>query len=134
MPDDTLRDQLTAVCEFTTDSHHLVREMLTRIGDKWSISAIVVLAEGTHRFTELQDRIPGISHRVLTVVLRSLEADGLVARQDFGGVPRRVEYQLTSLGVSLLSPMLGLMAWADEHRDEIESSRSAASASSNALD
>lgn len=125
MPDDTLTAQLLSTCDITVDSQHLVRDLLSRIGDKWSIAAIVVLAEGTRRFTELQQKITGISHRMLTVTLRSLEADGLVAREDFGGMPRRVEYTLTPLGTSFLGPLLGLITWADDHRPEIEASRSA---------
>lgn len=120
----TLSEELLSRCVVTERSQHLVRQMLRRIGDKWSISTIIVLAEGTRRFTEVQQAIPGISHRMLTVTLRSLEGDGLVARTDFGGMPRRVEYALTPLGVTLIEPLLVLIGWAEDHYDEIEASRS----------
>ncbi len=124
MPDTKqLTDQFLSVCDETPDSTGFVRELLTRVGDKWSILVIATLARGSLRFTKLHDAIPGISHRMLTVTLRALATDGLVSRISYGEVPPRVEYALTPLGETLLEPILALVAWADEHHAEIESGR-----------
>src|SRR5205814_5894557 len=72
-----------------------IREVLARVGDKWSVFVITLLGERTMRFTELQRSIEGISQRMLTLTLRQLERDGLVDRQVFPVVPPRVEYSLT---------------------------------------
>ena len=81
-----------------------VREVLTRVGDKWSVLAIVLLGDGAQRFSELQRAIEGISQRMLTLTLRGLERDGLVARTIYPTVPPRVDYALTPLGRTLLKP------------------------------
>src|SRR5713101_4314122 len=91
-----------------------VRELLKKIGDKWSIFLILSLAKllgGRARFSELERAIPGISQRMLTLTLRNLERDGLITREVFPEVPPRVEYEITSLGRSLLRPMQGLVDW-----------------------
>jgi DNA-binding HxlR family transcriptional regulator len=88
----------------------VVRELLTKAGDKWSIFLILSLAEllgNRARFSELEKTIPGISQRMLTLTLRNLERDGLVAREVFPEIPPRVEYELPSPGKSLLRPMQG---------------------------
>src|SRR5881392_1163835 len=100
-----------------------IREVLARIGDKWSVFVITLLGERTMRFTELQRSIEGISQRMLTLTLRQLERDGLVDREVFPVVPPRVEYSLTSLGTTLLPPLLGVAEWAREHRTDIERAR-----------
>jgi DNA-binding HxlR family transcriptional regulator len=95
-----------------------VRELLTKVGDKWSICVVLSLARlpGTRaRFSELERSIPGISQRMLTLTLRNLERDGLLIRELFAEVPLRVEYELTSLGKSLLSPMQGLVDWVEDN-------------------
>jgi DNA-binding HxlR family transcriptional regulator len=100
-----------------------VREVLTRVGDKWSVLVIVLLGDGTKRFSELRRTIGGISQRMLTLTLRGLERDGLVAREVFPTVPPKVEYTLTPLGETLLKTLRDLADWAAKNRDEIERAR-----------
>src|SRR5687768_440426 len=100
-----------------------VREVLTRVGDKWSVLVIGLLGNGTLRFTELKRAIEGISQRMLTLTLRQLERDGLVARLVHPTVPPRVDYSLTPLGHTLLETVIGLATWAQTHRTEIEDAR-----------
>jgi DNA-binding HxlR family transcriptional regulator len=101
-----------------------LREMLTRVGDKWSVHVIVVLGGGrTLRFSELQRSVEGISQRMLTVTLRSLERDGLVKRTMHPEVPPRVEYALTPLGRTLLDTMKALLAWTTSHIEEVDAAR-----------
>jgi len=102
-----------------------VREVLTRVGDKWSVLVIVLLGDGTKRFSELRRTIGGISQRMLTLTLRGLERDGLVVREVFPTVPPKVEYTLTPLGKTLLKTVRELAGWAAENRDDIESARAA---------
>jgi DNA-binding HxlR family transcriptional regulator len=104
-----------------------VRELLTKIGDKWSIFLILSLAKllgGRARFSELERTIPGISQRMLTLTLRNLERDGLVTRQVFPEVPPRVEYEITSLGRSLLRPMQSLVDWVATNWEQVKKARS----------
>src|SRR4051794_12327253 len=101
------------------------REVLTRVGDKWSVLVIALLGGGTLRFTELKRRIEGISQRMLTLTLRQLERDGLVRRTVYPTVPPRVDYALTPLGRTLLEPVRGLAEWAFTHRDDIQAARRA---------
>ncbi len=107
----------------TASSKSLVREMLTRIGDKWTILVISTLSDGPLRFTHLLVRIPGISHRMLTRTLRSLERDGLVTRDSFPEVPPRVEYGLTDVGATLIVPIRALIDWVNVHEADVERSR-----------
>ncbi|ENU79869.1 hypothetical protein F975_02205 [Acinetobacter sp. ANC 3789] len=89
------------------------REILDRIGDKWSLYIIASLAKGTMRFNELRRGIDGISQRMLTLTLRGLERDGLVSRTMYPTIPPRVDYELTELGQTLLVPVMALVSWAD---------------------
>ncbi|CAL9350161.1 putative HTH-type transcriptional regulator YybR [Nocardiopsis dassonvillei] len=100
-----------------------VREVLDRIGDKWSVLVIVLLGWRTHRYSELHRTIDGISQRMLTLTLRALVRDGLVRRTAHASVPPRVEYSLTELGRTLLEPLTALNRWAAEHRDDIRAAR-----------
>ncbi|HZL09289.1 MAG TPA: helix-turn-helix domain-containing protein [Prolixibacteraceae bacterium] len=101
-----------------------VRDILDRFGDKWSLLAILNLGySGKTRFNELKSKIDGISQRMLTVTLRSLERDGLITRQIFAEVPPRVEYELTQLGRSLLQQIFELAQWASVRVDEIVRAR-----------
>ncbi|SHI42856.1 DNA-binding transcriptional regulator, HxlR family [Nocardiopsis flavescens] len=100
-----------------------VREVLDRIGDKWSVLVIVLLGRRTHRYGELHRTIDGISQRMLTLTLRALVRDGLVERTAHATVPPRVEYSLTGLGRTLLEPLTALDRWAVEHRDDIRGAR-----------
>lgn len=99
------------------------REVLNRVGDKWSVYVIKLLGDGPKRFSELKRTIDGISQRMLTLTLRGLERDGLVKRTVFPTVPPRVDYELTPLGATLLEPVSALAVWAQEHRYEIQKAR-----------
>ncbi|HEY6738733.1 MAG TPA: winged helix-turn-helix transcriptional regulator [Actinopolymorphaceae bacterium] len=103
----------------------LAREILDRIGDKWSLMVIAQIGDRTRRFTELRREIPPISQRMLTVTLRALERDGLVRRTVHPVVPPRVDYALTQLGRTLLDLSLSLVQWAMSHADEIARAREA---------
>src|SRR6266702_5259548 len=100
-----------------------IREILDRIGDKWSLFVIYRLGGGPHRFTALKRSVDGISQRMLTVTLRGLERDGIVSRTMYPVMPPRVDYALTPLGHTLLDAVGALMAWADEHLAEIDAAR-----------
>src|SRR5260221_1605882 len=100
-----------------------IREVLNRVGDKWSVLVVELLGAGPHRFSELRRSIEGISQRMLTLTLRGLERDGLVTRTVYATIPPRVDYALTPPGRTLLVPVLALAAWADEHRSEIQEAR-----------
>jgi DNA-binding HxlR family transcriptional regulator len=100
-----------------------VREVLNRVGDKWSIYIVGCLRDGPLRFNELRRSIEGISQRMLTLTLRGLERDGLVTRTIFPTIPPRVDYELTDLGRTLLKPVLALSQWAERHREEVQASR-----------
>src|SRR3954471_25028283 len=89
-----------------------VSEVLARVGDKWTVLVVRVLGGGRKRFNELRRALGSISQRMLTLTLRGLERDGLVTRTAFATVPPRVEYELTTLGGSLLAPVSGLGLWA----------------------
>ena len=100
-----------------------VSEVLDRVGDKWTVLVIVTLGGGPKRFNELRRSIASISQRMLTLTLRCLERDGLVARTAYATVPPRVEYALTELGRSLLVPVDGLGSWALKNRQKIAQAR-----------
>lgn len=100
-----------------------VSEILSRIGDKWSILIVMILAGGPRRFNELKRLVDGISQRMLTLTLRSLERDGLVTRTVTPTIPPRVDYALTPLGHSLRVPVSALGAWAMANMDVIKDAR-----------
>ncbi|WP_128914095.1 winged helix-turn-helix transcriptional regulator [Granulicella sibirica] len=103
-----------------------LRDLLAKIGDKWSILLMVSLSRRPGyraRFSELQRLIDGISQRMLTTTLRQLERDGLLSRHVFAEVPPRVEYELTPLGLSLLEPMRTLVHWIGSNWDVIKEAR-----------
>ncbi|GGC74335.1 winged helix-turn-helix transcriptional regulator [Chelatococcus reniformis] len=102
-----------------------ISPVLARIGDKWSILIVMVIADGPRRFNEIKRMVDGISQRMLTLTLRGLERDGLVTRTVYPTIPPRVDYELTPLGQSLRAPVIELGRWASEHMDEIEASQSA---------
>lgn len=103
--------------------HCPVRDVLDRIGDKWSMLMIMALAMRPHRFSELHRAVHDISKRMLTQTLRDLERDGLIARHVFATKPPGVEYRLAPLGLSLLEPMAGLIEWADRRYGDIHVAR-----------
>jgi DNA-binding HxlR family transcriptional regulator len=104
------------------------RLVLDRIADKWTALIIQVLGNGTLRYAELQRTIGGISQKMLTQTLRSLERDGLVQRKVHPVVPPKVEYSLTRLGRTLIEPLHGLCRWSERHLAELEANRARAKA------
>lgn len=101
-----------------------IRNILSRIGDKWSMLVLYTLeTDEAKRFKELQRNIPDISQKMLTATLRMLEADGLVKREAFAEVPPRVEYSLSDKGKTLLPPINALLSWAIDNMDDIYESR-----------
>ena len=101
-----------------------IRNVLSRIGDKWSMLVIFTLENNCcQRFKELQRNIPDISQKMLTATLKTLEADGLVQRKAFPEVPPRVEYSLTDKGKSLLPHIDGLLSWAMDNMGDIMEQR-----------
>ena len=100
-----------------------VRDVLDRIGDKWSVLVIMTLATRPQRFSELRRAIRDISKRMLTQTLRDLERDGLITRHVFATKPPSVEYRLAPLGQSLLEPMATLVDWADRRYSDIHAAR-----------
>jgi DNA-binding HxlR family transcriptional regulator len=102
-----------------------VRQILDRIADKWSLLVIALLENRRLRFTELRREIDGVSQRMLTVTLRSLERDGLVKRTVHPVVPPRVDYELTSLGRTLHTTIQSLVTWTERHQEEIAAARTA---------
>ncbi|ADI07095.1 transcriptional regulator, HxlR family protein [Streptomyces bingchenggensis BCW-1] len=101
-----------------------IRDVLDRVGDKWSVLVIVELAGGPRRFRELQRAIDGISQRMLTLTVRRLERDGLVLRTVYPTVPAQVDYRLTETGASLTHLVKALAEWSLAHRSVIAEARS----------
>jgi DNA-binding HxlR family transcriptional regulator len=99
------------------------RDVLDRVGDKWSVLVIGLLGDGTRRFTDILRSVDGISQRMLTVTLRGLERDGIVTRTVHPVVPPRVDYTLTPMGQTLLRTIRQLIEWADEHTGDIDDAR-----------
>ncbi|MEV4342977.1 helix-turn-helix domain-containing protein [Actinoplanes sp. NPDC049596] len=112
-------------CMIRGDGGKTLRAILDQICNKWTLLVVATLDQGTVRFTDLRQQVPGISQRMLTLTLRHLERDGLVSRTVHAEVPPRVEYALTGLGKSLIAPALALAGWAIDHVPEIEASRAA---------
>ncbi len=102
-----------------------VRDVLDRIGDKWSVLVVLRLGHKPERFRALMRSVEGISQRMLTVTLRGLERDGLVNRQVYDTRPPAVEYSLTPMGRSLLDHIAGLADWAIENETRIKSAQRA---------
>lgn len=109
IPENIFKEQVCPACG-----------IIERFGDKWSLRVLVLLNEkGTMRFNELQRNTPGISQKMLTTTLRTLESHKLVNRKIFPEIPPRVEYNLTPLGNSLMHPLYELIRWTLEHVEEI---------------
>lgn len=107
------------------DQCRAISDVLARVGDKWTVMVVGLLADGPMRFNELRRTIGGISQRMLTLTLRGLERDGLVTRTVFPTIPPRVDYALTDRGQTLIEPLKALFAWANENNAAIERSRQA---------
>src|SRR3954453_2882223 len=106
------------------------RVVLDRIADKWTALIIQVLTHGTQRYAELRRSIGGISQKMLTQTLRSLERDGLVVRKVHPVVPPKVEYSLTRLGRTLIDPLHALCRWSERHLPELQANRDRAQSDS----
>ena len=99
------------------------RQVLDRIGDRWSVLIIMALADGPMRYTELSRRLDGVSQKMLTQTLRGLERDGMVSRTVHPVIPPRVDYALTDLGRTLRRPISALETWAIDHMDVVLAAR-----------
>lgn len=102
-----------------------LRQVLDRVGDKWSLYIVAALRDKSLRFNEVKRSIPGISQRMLTLTLRGMERDGLVTRTVFPTVPPRVDYELTALGRALREPVMALVNWANINRPAIADAQEA---------
>jgi DNA-binding HxlR family transcriptional regulator len=101
----------------------VIGSVLARVGDKWSILIVVLLAQGPKRFSDIKRSVAGISQRMLTLTLRGLERDGLVSRKEVSTLPLRVDYKLTPLGHSLGEAVEPLATWAQSHLRQIARAR-----------
>ncbi|MBQ1023885.1 helix-turn-helix domain-containing protein [Micromonospora sp. C95] len=101
----------------------LVRDVLARVGDKWTLLTITALTPGPLRFTALHEHVAGISQRMLSQTLRALTRDGLVTRSAYPQVPPRVEYALTPLGRSMSEAVDELVRWVRDHQRDITRNR-----------
>lgn len=108
--------EAVGACEAVTD-------VLSRVGDKWSMQVVMKLGEEARRFNDLRRAVDGISQRMLTRTLRNLERDGLVLRTVTPSVPPRVDYALTPMGQSLRGPVEQLGAWVLAHHGQIDAAR-----------
>jgi len=99
------------------------RVVLDRIGDKWTVLVVLLLADGPMRFSELRERIGGVAPKVLTQTLRRLERDGILIRTVYAEVPPRVEYELTRVGRSLTGPIETIRDWAETNMSAITRAR-----------
>ena len=117
--------RISGPCQAWPEESTFIREVLDRIGDKWTVLIISTLGGGLLRYSELHASIPGISQRMLTQTLKNLERDGLITRTAYAEVPPRVEYELTDLGRSLMNAVMAMAGWAATHHGEIASNRAA---------
>jgi DNA-binding HxlR family transcriptional regulator len=100
-----------------------ISEVLSRVGDKWTVLVITQLRDGPRRFSEIKRGLGSISQKMLTATLRALERDGFLTRTVFPSVPPRVDYELTDLGRDLLHPVTALANWASKNADAIDRAR-----------
>jgi DNA-binding HxlR family transcriptional regulator len=98
-------------------------DILVRIGDKWTVMVVGVLSRGPMRYSQISKLVDGVSQRMLTLTLKSLERDGLATRTVYPTNPPRVDYALTGLGQTLTVPLNALWTWAQENRVKIEETR-----------
>lgn len=117
--------QISGPCRTWPADSAFIREVLDRIGDKWTMLTVSTLSAGPLRYTDLQASVHGISQRMLTQTLKHLERDGLITRTAYAEVPPRVEYELTDLGRSLLDAVTAMADWAVTHHSEIAGNRAA---------
>ena len=100
-----------------------IRNVVSHIGDKWSLLILFSLVDGADRFNSIKARVEGISQRMLTQTLRDLERDGYVNRTVYPEVPVKVVYELTDLGRGLAKPAWGLVSWANQHLEQVKNAR-----------
>jgi DNA-binding HxlR family transcriptional regulator len=116
--------RLKPPAEVDPEVEALVREIIGRVADKWTMLVLEVLEEhGEQRFTRLGELVGNVSQKMLTKTIRQMERDGLVIRTVHPVIPPRVEYRLTALGRSLGAAFCGVWIWAEKHREEIERAR-----------
>lgn len=123
------REEKVGLHELTEDEHRdcvAFADILDRIANKWAMMIVAALVEGPMRFNALQRSVKGVSHRMLTLTLRGLQRDGLISRQAYPTSPPKVEYELTTRGRSLFTPLRAVMHWVQENREGIEASRAEA--------
>ncbi len=106
-----------------TENCRAVADILSRVGDKWTVYVVRLLANGPMRFNEIRRAVAAISQRMLSLTLRGLERDGLVTRTVMATIPPRVDYELTPLGLTLIEPLKALGQWAITNRDTVEAAR-----------
>ncbi|MGW0805319.1 winged helix-turn-helix transcriptional regulator [Nonomuraea sp. NPDC002799] len=104
-------------------AHCPARQLLDRISDKWVSLLLNALAGGPQRYSDLSRTVAGVSQKMLTQTLRTLERDGLVSRSVTPSVPVRVDYALTPLGISLLPVMQAIKSWAETHIEQVTAAR-----------
>lgn len=111
-------------CDVKKTSDCPITDVLARISDKWTMHTLIILGKSDKlRFTELKNQVEGISQRMLTVTLRTLEEDGFITRTIFPQIPPRVEYELTDLGRSLVVELMSLSEWANDNMKAVLEAR-----------
>jgi DNA-binding HxlR family transcriptional regulator len=126
MAGDSGKARLPACGLLPVEHGDFIRQVLERVGDKWTVLVVAALKDGARRYSRLHQGVPGISQRMLTLTLRQLGQDGLVTRTAYAEVPPRVEYALTPLGESFLTTATALVEWAIDHHGAISESRARA--------
>ena len=123
-------NEISHAVVITPEQEALLREVLERVADKWTLLVLNALEEGGEmRFTRLRDAVGGVSQKMLTKTLRQLERDGLVSRRVYPEVPPRVEYRLTERGESLNEATCALWLWVEANMADVQQSRRAYDAS-----
>ncbi len=120
------KENKSKILDCKPEGEHIcpIKDIMARFGDKWSIYVIIYLGKNDKlRFNELKGMVTGISQRMLTVTLRSLEEDGLVNRTVYPEIPPRVEYELTLMGKSLLEQLIKLSDWASTNIEQVLEAR-----------
>ncbi|SKB81149.1 winged helix-turn-helix transcriptional regulator [Daejeonella lutea] len=111
-------------CDVKKTNDCPITDVLARISDKWTMHTLIILGKSDKlRFTELKNQVEGISQRMLTVTLRTLEEDGFVTRTIFPQIPPKVEYELTTLGRSLVVELISLSNWANDNMKAVLEAR-----------
>ncbi len=117
-------DIINYFCDVKKTSDCPITDVLARISDKWTMHTLIILGKSDKlRFTELKNQVEGISQRMLTVTLRTLEEDGFITRTIFPQIPPRVEYELTDLGRSLVVELMSLSEWANDNMKAVLEAR-----------